>query len=335
MDHPRTTPLLRPWLRACAILVPALFLAPAPASAQDYPSQPIRLVVPFAAGGPTDVVARMLAEKMGVILKQPMVVDNRGGAGGMLGTDALAKSKADGYTVGLATASTHEFGPACAKASPYHPINDFSMVGLIATTPSMLFVKKDAPYPGLKEVVKASVEMPGHVTWGTPGPCSNTHFLVELVNKAAGARFVPVSYRGNSAANTDLMAGILTLGSDAITPATVGLIKAGNIRPIALTTPTDVPELRGVKTFAELGADIGNFTVWQGLLAPAKTPPEVVQKLNAALQQALADSDLRQRWMQAGIQPAADNRPETMQRLVRERFAASRRLAEELGIQAN
>jgi tripartite-type tricarboxylate transporter receptor subunit TctC len=324
-----------PWRRALAALVAACCLAPTLATGQDYPNKPIRLIVPFAAGGPTDVVARMLAEKMGAVLKQSLVVDNRGGAGGALGTDALAKARADGYTIGLATASTHEFAPACSKDSPYHPVNDFSMVGIIATAPSMLYVRKDAEYAGLKDVVSASLAKPGQITWGTPGPCSNTHFLIALVNKAAGARITPVPYRGNSAASTDLISGVLTLASDAITPASIGLIKSGSVRPIALTAKTDVPELHGVPTYADLGVDIGSFTIWQGLVAPAKTPPEVLARLNTALKQALADPDLRQRWAQAGIQPYPDNRPETMRRLVLERFQASRQLAAELGIQAN
>lgn len=333
-----TTPAVQPtlpWRGVLAALMVVCGLAPMPAASQDYPSKPIRMIVPFAAGGPTDVVARMLAEKMGAVLKQSLVVDNRGGAGGALGTDALAKARSDGYTVGLATASTHEFAPACSKDSPYHPVNDFAMVGIIATAPSMLYVRKDAEYAGLKDVVSASLAKPGQITWGTPGPCSNTHFLIALVNKAAGARITPVPYRGNSAASTDLLAGVLTLSSDAITPASISLIKSGGIRPIALTAKTEVAELQGVPTYADLGIDIGSFTIWQGLVAPAKTPPEVVARLNTALKQALADPDLRQRWAQAGIQPYADNRPETMRRLVQERFQASRQLAAELGIQAN
>jgi len=332
MDTHLKSTFRRHVLLACA----GVAFAGAPAWAADaYPSKPIRLVVPFAAGGPTDVVARMLAEKMGASLKQPVVVDNRGGAGGALGTDLVAKATPDGYTIGLATASTHEFSPACAKEPPYHPVKDFEMVGIIATTPSMLFVKSDSPYAGLKELLAASRKDPGKITWGTPGACSNTHFLVELVNRSGNGKIAPVPYRGNSQANTDLIGGVLTMGSDAVTPATIGLIRAGQIRPVALTSRSNIDLLKAVPTYAEQGVNIGAFTIWQGLVAPAKASPEVVRKLNASLRQALADPVLRSKWIEAGITPYPDNSPEKMRAHVQEGYDGSRKLAQELGITAN
>ena len=320
-------------LLAC---VASLAVAGVPALASDgYPRKPVRLIVPFAAGGPTDVVARMLADKMAVALKQPVLVDNRGGAGGALGTDAVAKAAPDGYTIGLATASTHEFSPACAKEPPYHPVRDFEMVGIIATTPSVLFVKKDSPFVGLKDLLAASRKDPGKVTWGTPGSCSNTHFLVELVNRSGSGKIAPIPYRGNSQANTDLIGGQLTIGSDAVTPTTVGLIRSGQIRPVALTSRSDIDVLKGVTTYAEQGVDIGAFTIWQGMVAPAKTPAEVIKTLNAALRQALADPGLRSKWVEAGITPYPDNSPEKMRAHVQQGFDGSRKLAQELGITPN
>ena len=314
----------------------ALTLAlPFCALAGAYPERPVRMIVPFAAGGPTDVVARMLADKMSAALGQPIVVENRGGAGGMLGTRATAEAAADGYTIGMATASTHAFSAACNEDAPYDPVQDFAMVGIISTTPSIVFVKQDSPYRRLDEILQASRQDPDQVTWGTPGVCSNTHFLIELVNKAAGSRIVAVPYRGNSAVNNDLLGGVLTLASDAVTPATVGLIETGRIRPLALTEPSDLPLLDGVPTYGELGVNIGSFVVWQGLVAPAGTPDDRIDVLNRALRTALADPDLRQRWSAAGITPFPDNSPQRMLSYVRDGYDTSRRLVAELGIAAN
>ncbi|WP_179106805.1 tripartite tricarboxylate transporter substrate binding protein [Variovorax sp. KK3] len=307
--------------------------APSPALA-DFPDKPIRMIVPFAAGGPTDVVARMLAEKMGAALKQSVVVDNRGGAGGAIGTDAVAKARPDGYTLGLATASTHEFTPACNKDTPYDPVNDFQMIGMISSTPTVLFVKRESPLPGLKEVLELSRQNREPVTWGVPGNCSNMHFLLELINKSANAKIAPIPYRGNSAANTDLLAGQITMVGDAVSPATLGLIKSGSVRPIALSAKTDVEPLQNVPTYAELGINVGTFSAWQGLVAPAKTPPEIVEKLNGALRTALADPELKSKWVSAGIAPSQANAPDIMRSRIKAGFENSRKLAEELHLSA-
>lgn len=299
-------------------------------AANDFPEKAIRMIVPFAAGGPSDIVARTLAEKMGAVLRQPIIVDNKGGAGGAIGTDAVAKARPDGYTVGLATASTHEFTPACAKDSPYQPVNDFEMIGMIASTPTVLLVKRDSSFAGLKEILEVSRKDPGRVSWGVPGNCSNMHFLVEIVNKSGNGKITPVPYRGNSGANTDLLAGQITMVADAVSPTTIGFIKSGAIRPIALSSKTDVDVLQAVPTYADLGINVGTFAAWQGLVAPARTPKEIVEKLNRALRTALADPDLRRKWLAAGIVPAADSSPDAMRSHIKAGFEGSRKLANEL-----
>jgi tripartite-type tricarboxylate transporter receptor subunit TctC len=322
---------VRPTL--CLLPFTLWFAAPAPALA-DFPDKPIRMIVPFAAGGPSDIVARMLAEKMGAALKQPIVVDNRGGAGGAIGTDAVAKAKPDGYTLGLATASTHEFTPACNKDSPYHPINDFEMVGVISSTPTLLFVKRDSSIAGLKEILELSRKDQGQITWGIPGHCSNMHFLLEIMNKSGNGKIMPVPYRGNSAANADLIAGQITMVGDAVSPATIGLVKSGTVRPVAISSKSDVEPLQTVPTYAELGLNVGTFAAWQGLVLPARTPREIVQRLNGALRTALADPELKSKWLAAGISPAPENNPEAMRNLIKAGFENSRRLSKELHISA-
>lgn len=306
-------------------------LSAAPAfAANDFPDKPIRMIVPFAAGGPSDIVARTLAEKMGAALRQPIIVDNKGGAGGAIGTDAVAKARPDGYTLGLATASTHEYTPACAKDSPYQPVNDFEMVGMIASTPTVLFVRRDSAFSGLKEILEASRKDPGRVNWGVPGNCSNMHFLLEMVNKSGNGRIAAIPYRGNSAANTDLLAGQITMAADAVSPATIGFIKSGAIRPIALSARTDIDVLRAVPTYADLGINVGTFSAWQGLAVPAKTPKEIVEKLNGALRTALADPELRNKWLAVGIVPATDSTPAAMRNHIKAGYEGSRKLANEL-----
>src|SRR5690606_925342 len=155
----------------------------------------------------------------------------------------------------------------------------------------------------LQEILKASQDSTQQVTWGTPGVCSNTHFLIALVNRSGNGKIVPVPYRGNSAANNDLMAGMLTLGSDAVTPQTVGMVESNMIRPIALTERSNLPMLKDVPSYAEIGVDIGSFVVWQGLVGPAGMPEDMVTTINEALVASLRDPDLKQRWQGAGITP--------------------------------
>jgi tripartite-type tricarboxylate transporter receptor subunit TctC len=321
-------------LSGACLLPMALWLAAPIAAHAEFPVRPVRMIVPFAAGGPSDIVARMLAEKMGAALKQPVVVDNRGGAGGAIGTDTVAKSKPDGYTLGLATASTHEFTPACNKDSPYHPVNDFEMVGMISSTPTMLFVKRESPIGGLKEILDLSRKDAGQITWGIPGNCSNMHFLLEIMNKAGNGKITPVPYRGNSAANSDLLAGQITMVGDAVSPATIGLVKSGSVRPIAISAKSDVDPLQAVPTYADLGLNVGTFAAWQGLVLPARTPRDIVQKLNAALRTALADPELKSKWLAAGISPAPTSNPDAMRNLIKAGYENSRKLADELHISA-
>jgi tripartite-type tricarboxylate transporter receptor subunit TctC len=308
-----------------------LFGAPLPSVADEFPNRPIRLIVPFGVGGPTDVVGRMLADKLAAVLKQPVVVENRGGAGGAIGTQMVARAKPDGYTVGLATASTHEFTPACSKTA-YHPVDDFEMIGLISTSPVLVYVTRNSSFAGLGDILAASRREPGKYTWGTAGVCSITHILVELVNKSGQGRIVPVPYQGNNAATTDLIAGNITLASDAVTPTSLGLVTSGTVRPLAIIGRSDIEALKTVPPLRDFGIDVGTLTVWQGLVAPAKTPASVVARLNAALREALADPELRRRWQDDGITPYPDNRPEALRQLVQAGYETSRKLVAELGI---
>jgi tripartite-type tricarboxylate transporter receptor subunit TctC len=321
------------------LAMPAVLLAWACAcvavAAEAFPAGPIRLVVPFGTGGPTDLVARGLAQRMGAALGQPVHVENRAGAGGAIGADAVAKAKPDGLTIGIATASTHEYTPACRKDPPYHPVRDFEMVGLIATSPTLVFVKGDSAHTGFAEILAASRNNPGAYTWGTPGICSNAHFLVELLNRSGGGRLTPVPYRGNNQATVDLIAGRITLASDAVTPVSLGFIASGAVRPVAIIGRSELAALRNVPSFGDQGLDIGTFSVWQGLVAPAGTPPGIVARLNAALRTALADPALRQRWQDEGVSPAADSSPGAMKAQIQAGYESSRRLAEELGLSAN
>jgi tripartite-type tricarboxylate transporter receptor subunit TctC len=304
-------------------------------AADAFPSGPIRLIVPFGTGGPTDLVARELSARMGAALGQPVHVENRAGAGGAIGADAVAKARPDGYTIGVATASTHEYTPACRRDSPYHPVRDFEMVGLVATSPTLVFVKGDSKFSSFPDILAASRQDPGAYTWGTPGVCSNAHFLVEILNRSGAGRITPVPYRGNNQAAVDLIAGRITLASDAVTTVSLGFVTSGAVRPVAIIGESELGALKGVPSFRDQGLDIGAFSVWQGLVAPAKTPSDIVARLNAALRHALADPGLQRRWQDDGITPSSDNSPKAMKAQIQAGYESSRQLAEELGLSSN
>jgi tripartite-type tricarboxylate transporter receptor subunit TctC len=273
---------------ACALLAAML-----PASAQQpFPNQPIKLVVPFAPGGSTDIAARLLAEYGGRELGQPIVVDNRAGAGGSLGMEVVAKSKADGYTLGMATVSTHGANPAVyGSRLKYDPVKDFAPVTNVATTPSVFAVNPNkVTATDMKQFLAMAKANPGKYSFGTPGTGSLGHANIEHFMALAHVKLLHVPYKGGGQAMNDALAGQVDAITDNL-PSALPHIKAGKLRALAVLSEKRSPALPDVPTYGELGFPQMGGGGWFGVVAPAGTPPEVVAKLNAAFLKAMKNPE--------------------------------------------
>lgn len=284
-----------------------------PALAQDkFPSKPIRMIVPFAVGGPSDIVARILGARMTESLGQQVIVDNRAGAGGKLGSEAVAKSPPDGYTLGLATVSTHSINPSLYKTISYDPVKDFEPVGLIGDIPLLLSVHKSVAAKNVKELVALIKASPGKFSYGSPGLGSMGHLCNEaLKTRVGGMDVAHVPYRGGGQMMNDLVAGQIPMVFEG-TPTSLPQIEAGAIRPLASGSVTRTRSLPDLPTMREEGFEGFECSAWFGLFAPAKTPAPIIAQLNAALTTALKDPVVAQRMRDVGVDPATDSSAATL-----------------------
>ena len=287
-----------------------LGLAPAYASAQaapsdqagGYPSRPVRLVVPYAPGGVSDIIGRVLAQKMTEVLGQSMVVENRAGAGGMVGTGAVAKGTPDGYTIVLSSLSAYAIGPRMVKAPPYDPVNDFSPIGAVALTPTILTVGAGTPFRTVRELVAYAKANPGKLDYGSSGIGSVAHISAELLRAAAGVDLTHVPYKSAALSYPDMIAGSLAMVFDAL-PSAIVHVRSGKARPVAMMSDRRSSLLPDVPTFAEAGYPGVTLRLWVGLHGPPGMPAAIVQKLNDAIARALAAPDLRERFAAVGADP--------------------------------
>jgi tripartite-type tricarboxylate transporter receptor subunit TctC len=267
-----------------------------------YPSRPIRLVVPYAAGGVSDIMGRVLGQKMAELLGQPIVVDNRGGAGGTLGTEIVAKAAADGYTIVLSSLATLAIGPNMVRNVAYDPLRDFSAIGGVATAPNILTVNSAAPFQSLRELVNYAKANPGKLSFGSSGIGSIGHLSGEVLRTSVGADMVHVPYKSAGLAYPDMFSGSVSMVFDTL-PSAIQHVRSGRARPIAVLSDKRSPLLPDVPTFAEAGYPESTLRFWFGLHGPAKMRPAVVQKLNETLVKALAAPDLRERFSVLGAEP--------------------------------
>ena len=275
-------------LAACAAA--AAFAPLAQAQAGDYPNRPIKLIVPFAPGGSTDMVARLLADKMGPILGKAVVVDNKGGAGGSIGADAIAKAAPDGYTIGMATVSTHGANPAIYAKLPYDAVKDFAPITNVMSVPSVFVVHPSVPAKTMQEFIALAKANPGKYTFASPGTGSLGHANIENFMNLAGIDLLHIPYKGAGQAVTDALAGQVNAMTDNL-PSTLANIQSGKLRPLAVLALKRSPVLPDVPTYAELGYPGMGDGGWFGLVAPAGTPKEIIAKLNAAAHKAMAMPD--------------------------------------------
>lgn len=276
----------------CMLLGLGLWPAGVLPSRAEYPERPITLIVPFAPGGSTDVIARTVAEALRPLLGQPVVVDNRAGAGGALGTAQVAKAAADGYTIGMGTASTLAINPAVYKSLPFDVSTDLVPVGAIAEVPNIMSINPKVKARGMTEFVALARMQAGRMSYGSSGNGSVSHLMGEQFKLATGADLVHVPYRGIGPALNDAVSGQIDVLFDNL-PTTLPMVQAGKLNALAVSGRTRVAALPNVPTFAELKLDALDWMAFFGLVAPAKTPNAVIVRLNTALRAALAQPEVR------------------------------------------
>lgn len=290
--------------RHAATALAALCLAPLGARAA-WPDKPIRIVVPFAAGAGTDAVARLMAQKLGDLLEQSVVVDNRAGASGAIGTQLVAQSPPDGYTL-LLVAAPFTTVPAAMPAAGYDPVRQFAPVGMIATGPLVWVVNKDLPVRSLRELVALARQKPGHLNYGSAGAGGINHLVLELLKNRTNCYITHIPYRGIAPATADLIAGSLHVMTGTV-PALAPFIRDGRVRALAVTSERRSRALPDVPGMAEAGFSGFNVLNYFGLVAPQGTPAAVLERLNAALAKAVDLPDVRERFARDAIEPAADS----------------------------
>jgi tripartite-type tricarboxylate transporter receptor subunit TctC len=287
---------------AALALNPAFAQAPSASSGQSYPSRPIRLIVPFAAGGGNDNVARLVGKRLGESLGQPIVVDNHPGAGGVLGAEAAAKSAPDGYTLFLGGVGSHALNPNLMKNLPYDPIRDFAPVELIASAPLVLVVHPSVPARDIAAFIAYARKSPGKLNFASNGNGSSSQLAAVMFDSMAGVDMVHVPYKGLSPALTDLLSGEVQVMFSSVV-AIVPHIKAGKVRALAVTGRKRLGLLPELPTIAESGLPGYEASSWYGILAPAGTPSDIVAKLNAEISKALERPEVRASLLAEGAEP--------------------------------
>ena len=301
-------------MRRHLLLLLSLLLASGIASGQaQYPAHAIKLVVPFPPAGATDIIGRILAQKLGEQLRQPIVVDNKPGAGGAIGTDSVAKATPDGYTILIATSSTHSVGPALQKL-PYDPVRDFAAITQIAVVPDVLLVSPTLPVSSVADLIRLAKSKPGQLNFASSGVGTIIHLNGELFKMAAGVDMVHVPYKGAALATPDLASGTVAMLIDSVASALPN-IRSGKAKPLAVNADKRTPLLPDVPTLAEAGLPQFNVHTWFGLFAPAGTPPEIVARLNAETVAALRDPGLRERFAAIAAEPVGNSPAQLVERI--------------------
>ena len=289
-----------------AIAAACLITAPMFAAAQPYPNRPIHLVVGFPPGGINDIVARIVGQKMSESLGQPVIVENRGGAGGTIGADWVSKATSDGYTLLLGSVSNLAMAPSLYASLPYDPTKDFTPVGLVAAAPNIMVVNPDFPVHSVKDLIELAKQKPGTINYASAGIGTSNHLTVELLKVMADIDIVHVPFRGDGPAIAAVLAGQVPMQFPTL-PVALPYIKSGKLRAVAVSSATRSPLLPEVPTVAESGG-LPEFAVsiWVGIVAPPGTPKEIVDRLNAEIRKAVALPDIREHLAALGADPASD-----------------------------
>jgi len=305
-------------------------VAAAPAVAQTYPAKSIRMIVPFPPGGPNDILGRVMAAEMGRLLGQQVVIDNRGGAGGTLGSDLAAKAPADGYTLLLSGTASLSIAPSLYSKLPYDPVKDFAPVSLIATAPSILIAHPALPVRTVKDVIALAKAKPGQLNFASAGIGTPPHLAGELFKSMAGVSIVHVPYKGGGPALTDLLAGQVEMYFSGISSA-LPLVKDGKLRGIAVTSAKRTSIMPEMPTIAESGIagyEVGN---WYAIVAPARTPEVVVARLHGEIVKVLGIAEMKKRLVELGADPVGST-PEELARYQQAELAKWAKVVKAAGI---
>jgi tripartite-type tricarboxylate transporter receptor subunit TctC len=307
----------------------SLLLVPLAAKAQDFPNKQIRLIVPFPPGGPNDIIARVVGQRMSEILKQPLVIDNRGGQGGVLGTDVVAKAASDGYTIGIVSASSLVISPTMDKVD-YDVHKDFAPVTLVTTVPEMLVLATNVPAKNMAELVALAKAQPGKLNFASAGIGGLPHLAGELFKLTAKIDIVHVPYRGAAPAINDLLGQQVQMTFLDL-PVILPQIKAGLLRPIALGAPERAPTAPDVPTTAEVGMPDLLIENWYGMIAPAGTPEKIVATLNLAANEAMNDPSVKTKLAEQGLTVAGDT-PEQFRGFIEAEIRKWARVIKDAGV---
>ena len=299
------------------------------ALAQAYPNKPIKLIVPFAPGGFTDVVARILGQKLSVSLGQPFVIENKAGAGSTIGTDFVAKAAPDGYTL-VMVSTTHVISPAIYPKLPYDPIKSFTPVGKLVDSAYVLLVNPKVPANNVAEFISLAKASPDKIHYASSGNGSSQHLMGGMFAAMTGVKMKHVPYKGSGGAANDLVAGVVE-SSFAGVPNAMAQVPAGRLKALAVTTSKRIPQLPDVPTMQEAGVPGYNASVWLGLLAPAGTPKEVVMKLNAEIAKVMSAADTKKELFSAGVE-ADISSPEAMNTLMLQELERWGKVIKDAGI---
>jgi len=315
---------MKKWLLVllCALAAPVL--------AQPYPSKPVRVIVPYPPGGGNDTLGRLFAAKLGERMGQQFVVENRPGAGAMIGTEAAAKSAPDGYTVLLSSIATHALSPNLYSRVPYDPVRDFAPITLLGIAPTVLVINQDVQAKSLQELIALARARPGALAYASGGNGTPPHINAEVFKAVAGVDLLHVAYKGGGPALVDLIAGRVHVMLDTAASA-MPHVRSGKLRALALSAPRRSPDYPELPTFSEAGLPQYETNAWYSMHAPAGTPPEIVRRLNAELVAILRDADILARFKQLSTDPVG-NTPEEFATFVRAELDKYARIIKAAGI---
>jgi len=314
--------------RVLVAAVAALGLAGA--QAQEYPVKTIRLIVPLTTGAGADIAARIVAQRMSEHWKQPVIVDNRPGAGGQIGTSAVVKSEPDGHTL-LVQSSSHSANPAIYRNLPYDPLKDLTDVAILGKTPYVMVSAGSGPYRSLNALLEAAKAKPGEIAYSSAGLGTSTHLAAEYLTGLAGVRMIHVPFKGSPEALQDVLGGRSAFYMAPVNVA-LSLVKDGKLNALGVSTRTRAEVLPQVPTLAEQGVRDYEVTLWFGLWAPAGTPAAVVQKLNLSINAIVQEPQVREQFARLGMQPSP-MKPEEFAKFVREEIDVYKRIVKQAGIE--